>query len=253
MPPHIFRIATVGKKLHGASEAWTVTVPAIAKPDVMIPKVIANEYVAAGIARILGIPVAPGGVVQMSQVPKTLAYAVLQFHAGHQLPNAIPSSVVRTMPRESAGLVAFDILIANPDRHTGNISGLFREKPPQMFVFDHSHALLGYDDRFSVQRLNSLRGRLGISGGTVTQQNRHCLIDELTDPLCFAEWTARIRSIPDFFIKDLCSEMESRGFITVGESLALRDFLLERRANISKIIYDNRDEFKGMNQLLMPW
>ena len=176
MRPHVFTIAKLGSLVgDGATDSVKVTLHAIAKTNEKVDRCIANEYIAAGLGRFLGIPVAPGAVVLLSHSPKTYGYACLRFNLVNEaLPDIDPGTVVQKLPRLATGLVVFDILIANPDRHEGNAS-FVTHAASELLVFDHSHALLGYDSNESITRLKQLRDRLGNTGGIITDQNRHCL------------------------------------------------------------------------------
>ena len=132
------------------------------------PYCVPNEVVCGEIGRFLGLPVPPAGVVY---TPKgdDLFYASLDFNlTGNALPPVNVTKCVSVLPRESAGVLLFDILIANSDRHGRNLSVDFSAKPPRMNIFDHGHALFGKDAGNGVARLEKLSDRLGVSAGSRT-------------------------------------------------------------------------------------
>jgi len=145
----------------------------------------------------------------------------------------------------SAGLLLFDILIANCDRHRGNFAVDFFATPATMSVFDHSHALFGYTAGDGCGRLRELRDRLACSGGTLTAANRHCMLDVIACDNDFAEWVERIQAIPDFFIEELCRDAAEFGLTTeeVNEAIG---FLKHRRNTLPAIVQTNRAEFTGI-------
>jgi hypothetical protein len=140
-------------------------------------------------------------------------FACLNFNlsAGDTLPPVDADTCVDTLPELSCGLVLFDMLIANNDRHAKNFSVDFLQTPPRMSVFDHSHALFGHASGQGLARLTALRDRLAISGGPVTSGNRHCLLDKIKTDDHFDHWYARIQSIPDHLIKDALLRYRTAG------------------------------------------
>ncbi len=175
-------------------------------------------------------------------------FASLDFNlTGVALPPVDPFQCAGTFPDLSAGLLLFDILVANCDRHRGNLSADLLAKPPQMNVFDHSHALFGFHAGQGEARLGELRDRLGVSGGSHTHGNRHCLLDVLTTADYFAKWIDRIAKIPDFFLEDACGDVVGLG-ITDTEAKAGVDFLKHRRDDLRRIIETGKAEFRGISQ-----
>jgi hypothetical protein len=88
----------------------------------------------------------------------------------------------------AVGVLLFDVLIANPDRHAMNVHLDASRKPYRMSIFDHSHALFGYENGKADERLSALKDSLGISGGTVTGQNRHCLLNAIPNDYFFSDY-----------------------------------------------------------------
>jgi hypothetical protein len=94
----------------------------------------------------------------------------------------------------------------------------------------------------AMTRLEDLRDRLGMSGGSVTGQNRHCLLEVVDIWDHFPEWIERIRSIPLWFIREACHGIIGLG-INARTAKSLVDFLEHRKENLGKLILDNRNEF----------
>ena len=116
---------------------------AIAKDNSLAPYCIPNELICGELARFLRLPVPPVGVV--SQSAGTPLFASRDFNlTGNSLPPVDVAACVQQLPRLSAGLLLFDIWVANCDRHAENFSVDFLATPPVMNIFDHSHALFGY-------------------------------------------------------------------------------------------------------------
>ena len=230
----------------GVSEVQVVSIPALAKKNGLnAPYCVANEVVCGEIGRFLGLPIPPAGVVYPSK-GNDLFYASLDFNlTGNTLPPVNVTKCVQLLPEMSTGVLLYDILIANSDRHGRNLSVDFASKPPTMNVFDHGHALFGKDAGQGAARLQKLKDRLSISAGSRTAGNRHCLLDQISSDEYFDRWLDRIRQIPDFFIDDVCSELVGLG-CTKGECEAAADFLKSRRANLGHIIENNRSQFTGI-------
>lgn len=199
----------------------------------------------------MGLPVPPGAIVHApGNALAEYWFASLDFNlTGHSLPPVDVDDCVAQLPDLSTGLLLFDILVANCDRHAGNFAVDFLAAgDPQMSVFDHGHALFGFIDGQGAQRLTVLRDRLGASGGSVTTGNRHCLLDVLNTSDHFVKWLDRIAALPDFFIEDRCRAALGLG-IGDSEASAAIDFLKFRRDNLRAVLNNHRPEFRG----IVPW
>ena len=242
-----YRITLLGLPLgSGVSDSQIVSIPGVAKKNCAnAPYCVANEVVCGEIGRFLGLPVPPAGVFYPPK-GNDLFYGTLDFNlTGNTLPPVNSTKCVEVLPEYSAGLLLFDILIANSDRHGRNFSVDYSSRPPRMNVFDHGHALLGKDAGGGATRLARLRDRLAISAGSRTAGNRHCLLDQINTDAHFGYWIERIRQIPDYVIKDLCGELPGLG-CTRAEAVAAEDFLRYRRFRLSQIVEDNRIQFTGI-------
>jgi hypothetical protein len=242
-----FRIVYLGQPIGaGVSEGVIVSVHAVAKKNgPKSPYCVANEVVCGEIGRFLGLPIPPAGVVY-SPKGNDLFFASLDFNlTGNTLPPLNATKCVQVLPDISTGVLLFDILIANSDRHGRNLSVDFSTKPPAMNVFDHGHALLGSVQGQAVNRLEKLSGRLGISAGSRTAGNRHCLLDQVNTDTHFGHWIERIRLIPDYVIKDLCGELPGLG-CSQNEADAAAEFLKGRCQRLQQIVEENKAEFTGI-------
>jgi hypothetical protein len=241
-----YRIVFFGPSLgSGVSDGHLVSVNAVAKTNVpATPYCVANELICGELGRFLGLPVPPGGVVYAPD--GKLFYASLNFNlTGNALPPVNATRCAEELHDLSTGLLLFDILVANSDRHGRNFSVDFSSKPPMMNVFDHGHAMFGKDAGQGVARLEKLRDRLAISAGSRTAGNRHCLIDQLGTDVHFGRWLERIRLTPDFFIDELCGEIVGLG-CSNAEATAAAAFLKYRRSKLDQIVEENRKEFTSI-------
>jgi hypothetical protein len=250
MPHGKYRIIAFGQQLGiGVAGSQYVSVSAVAKcnsPAALY--CIPNELICAEIGRFLCLPIPPAGIVHAPQAAAPDWFASFDFNlTGTALPPVDPSRCATELPDLATGVLLFDMLVANCDRHRGNLSVDFTSQPPEMNIFDHSHALFGFAGGQGRQRLVDLRERMGVSGGSHTRGNRHCLLDMLTTDAYFGKWLDRVSRLPDFLIQEVCGQAIGLG-VTVEESQGAVDFVRYRRDNLKSIIDDNRREFRGIQQ-----
>lgn len=216
---------------------------------------LCNEVIAAEIAHYLRLPIPPYTLLH-AKAPSIPAkqswwFASLDFNiAGLALPPITPQECVTRLPDMATGIVLFDALIANTDRHRKNIAFDASETPPLISIYDHSHALYGVVPDGGTFRLSQASADLGITGTGLLEGNRHCLLDWLSSDSHFDKWITRIESIPDFLINEICEESVTYG-ANQEEASAMRTFLCDRRSNFRNLIETHQAEFKGINQWSM--
>jgi len=111
----------------GVSGGYLVSIYAVAKPNGPGPYCVPNEYICGRLGLFVGLPVPPGGIVTIDSKPW---YASMNFNLnGVSLPPVDIPECLRQLPRLSAGLLLFDILVMNADRHRGNFAVDFAETP----------------------------------------------------------------------------------------------------------------------------
>ena len=155
-------------------------------------------------------------------------------------------SVTRYTPTYVAGILAFDCLVANTDRHPGNIA--FDSRPgaqPSVVIYDHSHALLGPTYGGGTQRLRTLRDRLALNLDRQTSGNRHCLADYLTDAGLLADWCDRAATIPHWWLSNLAKSVPG---LTAIETDEVVEFLAHRVQNLRAILRSNLNQFPAIGQ-----
>ena len=105
----------------GATGACYVGVAGVAKKATNAePYIVANEVFCNAIARNLLLPCPPGATLDKGGEPYFFS---LDFNlAGQALPPVVPSAIVAAFPRLSWGIILFDMLIMNGDRHAQNIA-----------------------------------------------------------------------------------------------------------------------------------
>jgi hypothetical protein len=236
MPAPIYRIHSLGESIgHGAAQTRRLTLSAIAKYNGGrgAAYCIANEYICGELARFLRLPVPP---VAMAAPPSGEPCVVsLDFNpAGQPLAPADVNGCLHQFPLLSAGVLLFDIWIANPDRHNGNFHLDLGASPPALHIFDHCQALLGHVHGEALLRMARLRDDLG---------TKSCFLARMTADSHFPLWLDRIRATPDFFIEEICHDSRPFG-LTDAECTAAIDFLKTRRDSLPALINSHRAAFK---------
>lgn len=242
----------VAKKLGvtgtGVTDSFYVQLSAIAKTNDVFSYCIANEFVSAEMGRLLGLPIPPAALVQPPD-SKDVWFSSLNFNLnGVSLPPADNAALAQQQSWIATGILVFDSLVINSDRHRSNLA--LDTVSNKVSLFDHSHALLGYEPTRGSERLEYFRDRLGISGGALTQGNRHCLLDHLATADYFQEWVYRVKQIPDYFIDDICENVTGRGPSGI-EIEKLKEFLKYRKNRMANVLNDNCGEFRGIVQWKM--
>jgi hypothetical protein len=237
----------------GVADARQVTVSAVAKTNSdNAPYCVPNELICGELGRFLRLPIPPCGVFRTSQAQSSYWFASMDFNlTGNSLPPVDPQRCVKELPHECTGLLLFDVLVGNCDRHRRNFAMDSSTNPPQMSVFDHSHALFGYVHGKGADRLAALRDRLGISWSEHGREHRHCLLDVISTDDYFDEWITRLKALPDYLIDGLCNDAAETG-VSADEAGKAAVFLKHRRANMRRIIDDNQAEFRGIKTWRLP-
>jgi hypothetical protein len=229
----------------GVNDSWILTSQSIGKANSDVsPYLIANELICANIATFLRLPVPPFALMRKSRTEKGM-FASLSFGSKDPTPDdAVPSHCIRCLPELCAGVLLFDVLIANPDRGVHNLKVDDPFNPKLLHVYDHERALFGWKAGSGKKRLQRLWDKLGVLGnsGSGYELNRHCFLDEIKTANHFPQWADRIRQIPVWFIKDVCSESVGLGITSAYAEVAF-DFLRHRAQRIGQLILKNKAEF----------
>jgi hypothetical protein len=171
---------------------------------------------------MIGLPIPPCVVVRTDD--GKLAYISLRFGPKGELPPpVIPEHLVEDNPSFAAGIIAFDSWIGNEDRHPGIVAYVRDQSQRPVTVFDHSHALLGFERGGAIDRL---RGR--INEPFVTGS----LPPHVKSSKEFSDWAGRIRMISNGLIRNICAAVVDPDGITVDECKAVVYFLAHRKHRI---------------------
>ena len=137
--------------------------------------------------------------------------------------------------------MVFDIVIANADRHAGNIKIEIGSGRP--YVFDHDRCLLHVIPKAGVKRLKSMKDRLGLDGTLApSSAGSHCLIQHLQSYDDLMNCLGRIENIPDWYIEMLVEDRKLL-LITKREANAVSDFLKQRRDTLGYLLGCNKQRF----------
>lgn len=237
MPATRYKIWQVGNPVgRGVTGSFHVGVAGIAKTAKDgPPPIVANELICSHLARAILLPIPPGFLIENEG---TTCYVSLNFNlAGEDLPPADPAAIVAQHPRLACGIVLFDIWLLNGDRHRKNLA--HDQATGRVQVFDHSHAFfIGTDGK---AHLDKHRDHLGI--------RKHCLAGELRSFDGMREWSERIESIPEFYIRDVLAAAVEVGLPKTDKEYCT-DYLLRRRDRLLKLVRDNRDCFSKVEPTL---
>lgn len=227
-----YKIWSVGNPVGiGATGALHVGIAGIAKPNSpALPLVVPNELVCGLLARAILLPTPPGFIIEHNS---ERYYVSLNFNlAGQDLPPADASKIVASHQQLAAGIVLFDIWIANNDRHNGNIA--YDQTSDRVEIFDHSHVHFSDDSTALAAKATDLA--IG----------SHCLASELLSLDGMVFWNDRIQAIPEFYIRATLDAA-----VEVGLPLDRVDpclvFLLDRRTNLLDLVKTNRGSFPKVN------
>jgi hypothetical protein len=211
-------------------------------PDGML----VNEYIAATLGTFLRLPIPPHAIAYSKDL-QSYWFTSLNFNFDDEdLPEVRPDRCAQRLTDLCTGIIVFDMLIANCDRHEENLVCDDIERPTSMRVFDHDQSLLaGGGTPRGIERLEEL-GRHhhnGIDGSPVTSGLRHCLLDELPTARYFPKWIARVQSIPCWLIESACQELRDLKFLENEVAKAVEGFVKIRREIIGRIVRENHDLF----------
>lgn len=148
------------------------------------PYSVFNELICGELGRFIRLPVPPFAVTYHEADGSKPLFSSLDFNNTRDtLPPIIPESCVERVLPLCAGILVFDIFIANRDRHDENLLADNADRPKAMHVFDHDQALLGGSPAYpfsGIERLEKTVDRLGITGSSITGGHPHVFLPLIT-------------------------------------------------------------------------
>ena len=236
-------IAMLGSPVNeGSSGPVRGQLNAILKSNTVSRYCVPNEFICSEIGRFLGLPIPPCGICYIK--PKTKDdpahwFASLNFNlTGVDLPPIDVNQCCSLCSFEAVGVVLFDILIGNCDRHENNLSLDLSRPIPQLSVFDHDRALFGGGIDSGQSRLER-----DIEDFIV---GYHCLIGAIENDDHFAAWCERIEGLPNYLIDQVCTATVPLELISASEANTAKRFLKQRKSKLKDLIYSNKGDFAGI-------
>ena len=211
------------------------------------PYRFANEYICGRIAHFLLLPCPPFAITffegQKGLERKNEAlFSSLDFdYERDAAPMADFDACVNCLGDLCAGILAFDIFIANADRVRKNIWCDDTLMPTRLLIFDHDYALFGEEKDGGIGRLLAVQTTLGLSLAD-SGNDYHPFLSRIRSARALDKWLGRIHSLPKWFIRQVCQDAEKYG-IKRSEANAAASFLTLRR-NLEPIILANRAAFE---------
>lgn len=143
MSPTYFAFTSMKRKGdEGRNPSFDVTTVSVARGNTEgSPMLVANEWICSKLAQHLLLPVPPFAIMRKQAGGTRRYFASLRFGGGEETPNDVNLDLLaKHLPYQSTGIVLFDILIANDDRHRGNIKVDRPDSPRQVVIYDHDRA-----------------------------------------------------------------------------------------------------------------
>lgn len=243
-------VARTTWKYRGVNDAWLVQTMSLGKegsaPDDDHPFLVANEYIAGCFAAVLRLPFPPFALMRSANGKGM--FTTLHVNPKKDAPprDSKPKRLLEADARLCTGIILFDVLIANIDRHAGNILVDNPDSPKETFLIDHDRAVFAHlGDGDETKRFNFLSNRLGLNGREADcglGANPHCLVRILNTAEHFDHWFGWIQAIPDQFIKAVCDEIVGLN-ITAEQAALAAQFFIDRKRRIVDLVMDNKTEF----------
>lgn len=215
---------------------------------------IANEYIAAALAKKVGIPIAalematvagPGGVLRKGIVSKEVQ--AKEIKTWKEAGSAVYRNAGKVMNQTDLlqGLVVFDAWIANIDRASGKNLIIYRNSPAEKYnwyLIDHGHTLYGSPRKWKRGAWNAPIWRklwlfYHVPKGLLTIQSSLDRLEPMIqkiESLTESDIDAAIRSVP-------------KGYLREKERIFIRRLLLYRQKWLRRII-GNWLSFKGQKE-----
>jgi hypothetical protein len=231
MPATSYKVFSWGSPIGiGVTGSCHVAIAGVAKKATAAdPYIVVNEVFCNSLARSILLPCPPGAMLDKDGEPYFFS---LDFNlAGQALPPVSPSAIVSAFPRTAWGIILFDALVMNGDRHNRNIAHDTATQRVQ--IFDHSHAF--------VRPNGSITANLAASDGALSIGG-HCLAQEINTLDGFDMWMERIKLIPDYFIEGLIEATVAIGLPAADERECV-NFMKNRKSTFDAILSTNMDKF----------
>jgi len=209
------------------------------------PYLLSNEWICSNIGRLLGLPIPPFALMRRHGKGMFVSW---MYGSGSVTPDdVLPDVCFQQMPEVCTGILLFDVFVANPDRHRGNLKVDDPHRPTRVEVIDHDRSMFGSSPGQGAARLERLWDRLGTSGGSQTAETENCLMEVASSSDYFETWLQKIMTIPDWFLDDVCEE--AMGIpATRDEVDVAKAFLKDRKRRLRELLKGHKNQFPGIRQ-----
>lgn len=229
----------------GINPAWWLHHRSLARTAKKNPYLLANEWIGSSLGWFLRLPIPPFALMRKASTSVRYFASLDYGRKETTASDMIPRTLCKQLPRIATGIVLFDILIGNPDRHEGNVKVDDPNNPTSVELIDQEHALFGHAKDRGIQRLQFISGKLGFCRLPNTC-DVHKIGASLSTAAYFDFWVGRIESIPDGFIKDVVNEAKEIHLVGSDEADLCTDFLLQRKLAIRSIVRSNKAFFAAI-------
>lgn len=216
----MYHILALGDELVGSTEPRECWIGGVAKRYDGSAKHVVNELICNRIGLSLGLPIPPGEIAVDEN--DDIHYVSLFFGlVGETPPPADLEVVAQQYPELACGIVAFDVLVGNDDRHAENLA-YDPENKIDLVVFDHSEAMFGPfgDGQRILQRMD------------VLHHEKMILAEEIREPKYFHKWFDLIEKLPIGLLDLPLDRIVAYGLLSDDEAKAAIAFLQYRKDNL---------------------
>ncbi len=216
-----------------------------------VPKRFVNEWVASTIAQYLRLPIPAFAITRYDGGRGTvgssqLLFSSIDFNYERESPPRPEFDILFNLhPDLCAGILIFDIFVANPDRRRDNIWCDNSARPTRIWIYDHDQALFG-GEHDGCNRITAIQDKLGLGFWSQNGSDFHPFLRHVHTVKLFEKWLGRVHSVPAWFIRSVCEETRKFG-ASADESRQLYDFLRERRRQIGSVLKVNSDAFPNVS------
>lgn len=213
------------------------------------PGILANEWIAYRLARLVNLPVAPCRIVHIKRELIRM-YPVLnnlRVPAGPHLgslfaEDAVPLSEAVNLRacgniRHAAGMIAFDHWINNWDRHLTDANLLYLPNERKLMMIDHSDAFFGPD--WDLDAYRERPDDMEVFWGKLYE----LFVPFIDGPDPFGPSLAVIESISEEALLRVTRGLPKQWAIPEGDVMELVDFLLLRKDRVRETLQSLKKYF----------
>jgi hypothetical protein len=220
-------------------------------PVSTVPLRFFNELVAGDIAQIVRLPVPPFAMSWFThnEDGKTHSdgvFSSVDFNYQREEPPKADFDVcAQCLPELCAGILAFDIVVANPDRTRENIWCDNEGSPSALLIFDHDQSLFG-GEHDGLERMLAIRDDVGLRYYNQSSNDYHPFLEKVSKRDYLEQWFNRFYSIPKWFIENSCDYAGGVAGVNQADRKKAADFVWHCCRNLEQIVLANKKLFSGI-------